>query len=142
MSLKGWGSLPFIIAIVVLSSSGSSLSPVDRERTLPNTGGATSRTEAAMISKGSVVFSNALRPTPKDGAVILLNANPNGAGSGDLSGMEDSLTSLPEPGSVILVGLGFLAIICLLGDVAPFSRAAVDIELSLNYLSRRLRFVA
>jgi hypothetical protein len=120
MSLKGWGSLACIIAIVVLSSSGNSLSPLDRERTLPNTGGATSGTEAAMISKGSVVFSSALRPTPKDGAVILLNANPNGARSGDLSGMEDSLTSLPEPGSAILVGLGFLAIISLAGRRSTF----------------------
>jgi hypothetical protein len=119
MSLKGWGSLACIIAIVVLSSSGSSLSLVDRERTLPNTGGA-SGTEASMISKGSVVFSNALRPTPKDGAVILLNANPKRAGSGDLSGMEDSFTSLPEPGSAILVGLGFLAIISLAGRRGTF----------------------
>jgi hypothetical protein len=66
------------------------------------------------------VFSSALRPTPKDGAVILLNANPNGARSGDLSGMEDSLTSLPEPGSGILVGLGFLGFLSLAGRRSTF----------------------
>src|SRR5271154_1332364 len=122
MSLKGWGSLACIIAILLLSSSGSSLSPVDRERTPLSAGGATGGTEAAMMmmSKGSVVFSNALRATPEDGAVILLNANPNSSGSGNLSGMDDSLTSLPEPGSGILVGIGFLAFISLAGRRSTF----------------------
>ena len=124
MSLKEWGLLACIIAIVSLSTSGSSLGPVYRERPLPDAGGTMSGTVPAMttISMGTVVFSSALRDTSKDSTVILINSEPTGSGSGDLSRGEDSPTSLPESGSGILLGLGFLAVISLAGRWRAFSR--------------------
>ncbi len=113
MSLKGWGSLACIIAMVSLSTSGSSLGPVYRERPLPDAGGTMSGTVSGttMVSTGTVVFRSTLRDPSKDSTVILMNSEPTGSGSGDLSRGEDSLTSLPESGSGMLLGLGFLAAI-------------------------------
>jgi hypothetical protein len=126
MSLKGWGLLACIIAIVSLSTSGSSLGPVYRERPLPDAGGTMSEAVPAMtmtmISTEAVVFSSALRDSSKDNTVILINSEPTGSGSGDLSRGEDSLTSLPESGSGILLGFGVLAVIPLASRFRTFSR--------------------
>jgi hypothetical protein len=124
MSLKGWGLLACIIAIVSLSTSGSSLGPVYRERPLPDAGGTMSETVPAMTMTtiSTEVFSSALRDTSKDNTVILINSEPTGSGSGNLSRGEDSPTSLPESGSGILLGFGVLAVIPLAGGWRAFSR--------------------
>ena len=111
MSLKRWGWSACIIVLASLSTSGSSLSPVYREQPLPTIDVGVMGTLPAVISKRSVVFDSALRDAPENATVITLKPEPIGTNSGDLSKGQDSLTSLPEAGSGVLLGFALLAAI-------------------------------
>jgi hypothetical protein len=91
--------------------SGSSLGPVCREHPLPDINVGVMATLPSAISKQSLVFGSALQNSPEGATVITLKPEPIGAESVDLSKGQDSLASLPEPGSGVLLGFALLAAI-------------------------------
>jgi hypothetical protein len=113
MFAKGWSVLICMIVVLSLSASGHSLAPLRPEQIFPwNDGaGAMTGTLPGRLSKESVVFISTLADVPKHDSVVLLNPEsskshpivpPNGY---------SRPTSLPEPGSGILLGLGFLVVV-------------------------------
>ena len=64
-----------------------------------------------VLSKRSIIFGSALQNSPQDATVITLKPEPMGTDSGDLSKGQDSLASLPESGSGVLLGFALLAAI-------------------------------
>ena len=115
MFLKGWSALVGAIAVVSLSISGSSLDPEGRGPALASSAGTLAGTLPQRMSTQSVIFSSGLHDTPKGGAVILFDPQSRESRPGEFSESPDSPASLPEPGSGLLLGLGFLAAI-------PFAR--------------------
>lgn len=119
MAGKGRRVLAWIAVVAGFSTWGNSLSPV--RDMLPLNARAISGTLPQAMP---VIFSSALRHAPADNAFILLNPESNDSHSGDLSQGRDSVTSLPESGTGILFGLGFLGIIALAGRHRIFSGKA------------------
>jgi hypothetical protein len=91
--------------------SGSSLSAVHREQLLPTVDVGVMATLPAVLSNRSVVFGSALQNSREGATVITLKPAPIGAESVDLSKGQDSVASLPEPGSGVLLGFALLAVI-------------------------------
>jgi hypothetical protein len=111
MSFKRWGLSACITVVASLSTSGSSLSSVYRERPLPTVDVGVMGTLPAVISKRSVVFGSALQNAPEEATVITLKPDPIRTDSNDLSKGQDGLASLPESGSGVLLGFALLAAI-------------------------------
>ncbi|MGA8619920.1 MAG: hypothetical protein WB660_15540 [Candidatus Sulfotelmatobacter sp.] len=114
MSFKGCTALAWTIIVASVLASGNSLIPVHAERSLPL------KAESAMpsmfparMSEGCTVFRSTLVDTTKGNTVIRLDQS--GSRSIDLSNGPESLASLPESGSGILLGIGFLVVVPLAG---------------------------
>jgi len=113
MFAKGCGALICMIVVSSLSASGNSLAPVRPEQIFPwNAGAGTMiRTLPGPLSKESVVFISTLADMRKHDSVTLLNTESSKSHPIDPPDGYSPQASLPEPGSAILLGLGFLVVV-------------------------------
>lgn len=113
MFAKGCSALICMIVVSSLSASGNGLVPLRPEQIFPWDAGAGTMTGTfpGSSSKESVVFISALADAPKHDSVTLLNTESSKSHPIDAPDGYSRLASLPEPGSGILLGLGFLAVV-------------------------------
>jgi hypothetical protein len=113
MFAKGCRALICMIAVSSLSAFGHSLGPLSAEQIPPwNAGtGTLTGTLPGPLSKEFVIFASALADAPKRDSVTLLNTESSKSHPIDPPDGYSRLASLPEPGSGILLGLGFLAVV-------------------------------
>lgn len=106
MSVKGCSALISMTVFASVLTSGNSLVRVHEERSYTlNARSEMTGSFPARNPEGSMVFRSTLLAT-NDNTVIRLENN--GSSSVDLSSGPANLASLPESGSGILLGLGFL----------------------------------
>jgi hypothetical protein len=112
MSVKGFATVSGIVVLVALSTSGNSLVPdYPQMHSTLNLTGAAIPSLPTSTPDGTLTFHSTLVEAPRKSAVVLAIWTRSGSDesrSGELSGGADALTSLPEPGSGLLLGLGFL----------------------------------
>jgi hypothetical protein len=113
MFAKGFSALICMIVVSSLSASGNSSFPARPEQISPWNAGAGTMTGTlpGPLSKQPVVFISALTDVPKHDSVTLLNTESSKSHPIDSPDGYGPLASLPEPGSGILLGLGFLAVV-------------------------------
>lgn len=114
MSFKGCAVLAGIIVVASLPTSGNSPVSLDRQRPLAfQTGTGDMDKPSAMTSQECIVFHSALQSVSTEPNSIL-NSAWNASRQVEPPAQE-KIASLPEPGTGVLLTLGFVAVIPLAG---------------------------